>query len=193
MTHLDPLHIEKAFYELFPERFAALHDDPQLCRVYDRFGIDVFRRSCVLEGLNAFLQATGFKGRRCVEIGTCNALTTLVLARYFDEVVSIDIAPNAVKHQIVAHVSMAHRIRLIDVKDNSEKAQVIRALDFDAAFSDGDHARDTDSDFALVERCGQVLMHEHWSPQPAVVALVSRLRARGTVDTQGKWALWRRA
>lgn len=48
----------------------------------------------------------------------------------------------------------------VDVKDNAEKARVVSAVDFDAAYVDGDHARDTDTDFALVERCGRVMTKE---------------------------------
>jgi SAM-dependent methyltransferase len=182
---------EKIFYAKFPERFASLHNDPALVRVYEQFGIDVFRRSAVLEGFDVFLRAKNFTGRRCVEIGTCNGLTAVVLSRYFDEVVSIDIVPNSKKHEIAKFLGIEN-IRFIDVRHNAEKADVIRGLEFDAAFTDGDHARDTDSDFALVERCGNVLMHEHWDAQPAVVSLAKNLRERGTVFADGKWALWRR-
>lgn len=189
MTELD---IEKHFYARFPERFLALYRDPQLCRVVDEFGIEVFRRSAVLEGLDDFVRAQGFRGTRCVEIGTCNGLTALVLARYFDEVVTIDNAPNDIKRRIAEALGVTN-IRFIDVANNAEKAEVVRGLDgFDAAFVDGDHARDTETDFALVARCGNVLFHEHWDQQPAVVELVRRLKARGgsRVVTAGKWALW---
>lgn len=190
MTNLDPLHVEKAFYALFPERFKSLHDDPQLVQVYERFGIEVFRRSAVLEGFDSFVRQVGLHGRRCVEIGTCAGLTAIVLARYFEEVVTIDIAPNEHKRAIAEHVG-ANNIRFVEVHDNAEKAEVLRALHFDAAFVDGDHARDTETDFQLVARCGRVLFHEHWEPQPAVMNLVRGLRARGGhVLTSGKWAYW---
>jgi hypothetical protein len=184
--------LEKWFYAHFPERFAALHDDAQLVRVYERFGLGVFRRSAVLEGFNAFLRNTGFGGRRCVEIGTCNGLTAIVLARYFDEVITIDIAPNDVKREIAAFLNVAN-IQFVDVKDNAEKAAVTKGLIFDGAFSDGDHNKDAAADFALVRRCGQVLMHEYWQAQPAVFDLVNNLPRTnpGEVITHNKWALWR--
>lgn len=184
MSELDE---EKLFYE----RFHALHGDPLLLRVYEAFGIGVFRRSCVLEGFNAFVRKHGFTGSRCVEIGSCNGLTAIVLSRYFAEVVTIDSAPNTVKHAIVAYLGIEN-IRFVDVADNREKAVVIRKMAFDAAFVDGDHARDTATDFSLVERCGHVLFHEHWAPQPSVVELVAALRRRGAVAAAGKWALWKR-
>lgn len=175
--------------KLFYERFWALHRDPVLVSVVHQFGIGAFRRSSVLEGFDEFLSANRFAGRRCVEIGTCKGLTAIVLARHFDEVVSIDIVPDGDREKIARRCG-AGNVRFVTVRDNEEKAAVIEALDFDAAYVDGDHARDTESDFALVERCGRVLFHEFWAAQPAVVALVERLRKRGRVATKGKLALW---
>lgn len=185
MTPAEELLDEKRFYD----RFYALHHDPLLVRVYERFGIGVFRRSSVLEGFNDFARKNGFSGKRVVEIGTCHGLTAAVLSRWFGEVVTIDIEPNAKKRQIAEFLKIEN-VRFVDVKDNAEKATVIADLDFDAAFVDGDHARDTDSDVALVRRCGRVLLHENWAPQPAVVAAVNRLAIEGHVVTAGKWALW---
>lgn len=184
MSELDE---EKIFYE----RFYALHGDPMLVKVYECFGIGVFRRSSVLEGFNTFLQKNKFGGKRCVEIGTCNGLTACVLSRYFEEVVTIDVEPSAKKHEIAAYLDI-HNVRFLDVRDNAAKRQAIDELEADAAFVDGDHARDTETDFAAVRRFGRVLFHEHWAPQPAVIALVKRLAANGRVETAGKWALWTR-
>lgn len=191
MTDLQDLHAEKWFWANFFPRFDALARDEQLLRIYDRFGPDVFRRSSVLEGFDSFLRFAGVRGQRCVEIGTCHGLTAIVLARYFDDVITIDVAPNDLKRVIAEYAGVSDRIQFLDVKDNAEKAEVIRGLQFDGAFCDGDHAKDTETDFALVARCGQVVFHEHWEPQPAVMELVRRLRARGGhVVTQGKWARW---
>lgn len=190
MTDLADLHAEKWFWANFFERFAALHGDEQLMTVYRLFGPDVFRRSAVLEGLAAFVADNSLGGRHLVEIGTCNGLTAIVLARHFEHVTTVDNAPNGIKRQIAEALGVTN-ITFIDVADNDEKARVIKALDFDAAFVDGDHARDTDTDFALVARCGRVLFHEHWTPQPPVLNLVRRLSARGDkVVASGKWALW---
>jgi predicted O-methyltransferase YrrM len=186
------LHAEKLFNSVFFDRFDALHRDTQLMAVYEHFGREVFRRSSVLEGLDSFIRDTGFGGKRCVEIGTCHGLTAVVLARYFDEVVTIDIAPSPHKQRVADFLGVTN-IRFIDVKSNAEKAEVIRGLAaFDGAYCDGDHARDTETDFALLSASGQVLFHEHWAPQPPVVRLVQQLSRDGhQVVTAGKWALWR--
>lgn len=181
MSKLDE---EKLFYE----RFYALHRDPVLLSVCKEFGIGVFRRSSVLEGFDEFLREQKFSGDRCMEIGTCNGLTALVLSRYFKEVVTIDVAPNNTK-RAVAKFAGADNIKFVDVKNNAEKAKAIQALKFDAAYSDGDHARDAISDFELVKHSGRVLFHEFWEAQPAVVNLVHSLRS-GRITTKGKLALW---
>ena len=175
--------------KLFYERFYALHRDPLLLSVFSHFGIGVFRRSSVLENFEIILGKTNFSGKRCVEIGTCNGLTALVLSRHFDEVVSIDIVPNDLKHEIAKFCGIQN-VRFLDCKDNADKAAIINGMSFDAAYVDGDHIRDTESDFGLVRRCGRVLFHEYWPAQPVVWNLVSELKASGTVITSGKFALW---
>ena len=173
---------EKKFYE----RFWALLNDRQLMQIFERYGPPAFRRSSVLEGFETFIRANDLSGRTCVEIGTLKGLTALVLARYFRRVITIDIVDDPHKRKIAQMLGVTN-IEFINVKDNNEKADVINALQFDAAYVDGDHIRDTDSDFALVARGGRVLFHEHWDAQPAVVHLVGKL---DNVIKQGKFALW---
>ena len=182
MTTDTVLHEEKKFYE----RFWALLNDRVLMQVFERYGPSVFRRSSVLEGCESFIKAQNFGGRCCGEIGTLKGLTAIVLARYFERVTTIDVMDDPQKHEIAASLGISN-ITFITVKDNAEKAKVIECLDFDGAYVDGDHARDTESDFALVKRCGQVLFHEHWPAQPAVMNLAGRL---GNVATKGKFAIW---
>lgn len=183
MGHLDD---EKIWYE----RFWALHRNADLVTIFKEFGIGVFRRSSVLEGFEVFLETHKFRGGRCVEIGTCKGLTAILLSRRFDEVVTIDVDPDYERKKIAAAVGVTN-VRFVTVAGNIGKASLINSLAFDAAYVDGDHARDTASDFRLVERCGNVLFHEYWPAQPAVVSLVDRLRTEGKVETEGKLALWR--
>jgi len=182
MSDLDVLHDEKRFYD----RFWALLNDVDLMAVFKTYGPSAFRRSSVLEGLEPFVRAQGFGGKACVEIGTLKGLTAIVLSRHFEHVVTIDIVDDPLKHVIASSLGIRN-IEFVTVRDNAEKATVINGLDFDGAYVDGDHARDTESDFALVKRCGRVLFHEHWPAQPAVVNLAARL---GNVATHGKFAIW---
>lgn len=179
---MDTLNQEKIFYE----RFWCLLNDKQLMQVFDKYGASTFRRSSVLEGFEAFIKENKFSGKTCVEIGTLKGLTAIVLSRYFDQVITIDIVDDPLKREIASMLGI-NNIEFINVKDNAEKASVINGLQFDGAYSDGNHHDDAESDFALVKKCGRVLMHEHWDAQPAVVQLANRL---GGVITKNKWALW---
>lgn len=185
MADLAMLADEKRFYE----RFYALHNDPVLVELVKRFGVEVLRRSCVLEGFEAFIKQTEFRGKRCLEIGTCKGLTAVVLSRYFDDVVSIDIMPDE-QRIAVREACGAHNVRFVGASDNARKAHFVNSIDFDAAFVDGNHANDTGTDFALVRRCGRVLFHEYWQAQPPVWHLVEALRKSGLVQAHGKFALW---
>lgn len=182
---MNQLNEEKLFYE----RFYALHRDPMLLSIFNRFGIEVFRRSSVLEGFAAFVEKYKFRGRTCVEIGTCKGLTALVLSRYFDQVISIDIAPDNQRGTIASHCGV-NNVRFVTVNNNAEKKGLVNDLQFDAAYSDGDHARDTEFDFVMLKRCGRILFHEHWPAQQAVMELVEGLKTKGRVVTEGKFALW---
>lgn len=180
------LNAEKLFYE----RFQALHSNKDLVAVFKKFGIAAFRRSSVLEGFEKFLDANHVGGERCVEIGSCKGLTALLLAQRFKEVVSIDIVDDPDREAIARHCKVKN-IRFVTVSGNDEKARVIDGLTFDAAYVDGDHARDTATDFALVKRSGCVLFHEYWQAQPPVFNLVNSLKSSGLVVTKDKLALWK--
>lgn len=176
--------------KLFYERFWALLADRDLMRVFEHFGPAAFRRSSVLEGFELFIKAQTFRGRTCVEIGTLKGLTAVVLARYFERVVTLDIVEDPQRREIVSLLGVGN-IQFVNVNDNGAKARAIDALEFDAAYIDGDHVNDTETDFALVRKCGRVLFHEHWDAQPAVVQLVTRLGGVGLgVVVSGKLALW---
>lgn len=174
---------EKTFYD----RFWCLLRDRQLMKVFETYGPAAFRRSSVLEGFERFITSQGFRGKSVCEIGTLKGLTAIVLARYFERVVTIDIVDDPQKREIADMLGVKN-IAFVNVRDNAEKAEVIQAVNFDAAYIDGDHARDTESDFSLVKRCGRVLFHEHWPAQPAVQKQVKALNGR--VIANDKWALW---
>ena len=93
------------------------------------------------------------------------------------------------RQEIADHLGIAN-ISFVVVADNAEKARVIDRLAFDAAYVDGDHARDTQSDFILTARCRRVLFHEYWLAQEAVWNLVGQLQKKNSVVTEGKFALW---
>lgn len=185
---------DTAFRWLMEQSSDHVHADPNLSEIFRRFGADAFRRSSGVEPeFIRIIEKANFRGRRCVECGTYNGITAIILSRFFEEVVSIDIFPHTIKHTLIEHLGITN-IRFVDVKDNAEKARVVQALDgFDGAYVDGDHQNDTESDFALVKDCGRVLFHEYWEQQKPVWELVDRLRGAGTIQVEGKFALWTKA
>ncbi len=179
------------FQWLVNESADHIHSDPVMSEIFKRFGADAFRRSSAVEAPFWGLITSGsFKGKRCVEIGTYNGMTAIALARCFDEVVTFDVFSQTAKRTIAEMVGVKN-VRFVDVPDdNVEKYRQIGALTFDAAYVDGNHERDTESDFEAVRKCGRVLFHEYWDQQPPVFNLVNRLRKEGwNVQVQGKFAL----
>ena len=179
---MDSLNEEKQFYE----RFWSLLNDKDLMMVFEKYGPMAFRRSSVLEGLEKFIQENGFKGKTCIEIGSLKGLTAIVLSRYFDRVITIDIIDDRLKYEI-ADLLGVNNVVFINVRNNDEKTELVKSLTFDAAYVDGDHTHDTQSDFDLVKHCGKVLFHEFWDAQPSVKELVNSL---GNIQHSGKFALW---
>lgn len=166
--------------------------NPLYYKVMQRFGHQVFRRSSIFNGLDEFLSANGVRGKTCFEIGSWNGMTAITLSRYFERVISVDIVHNELKHEIVDYLKVKN-IRFLDIADNADKAKVAKEWGFDFAYLDGDHAADTDDDFALVERCGRVLFHECWRQQPPVWNLVQSLPPDEVVVNGDGLALWVRA
>lgn len=171
------------------ERIQAILGDDALRAVYQRFGIAAFRRSAVLKGLAKFLTEQGVRGARCFEIGTWNGLTAAVLSRFFDEVVTVDIAHNGLKHNVLAYLDIKN-VRCVDIGSNEEKAAVASRLEFDFAFLDGNHAKDTEADWELARRCGRVLFDEAWPFQPPVWQLVNSLPPEQVTYGGAGLAIW---
>jgi len=188
-----------------PVEFGALRN-PQLGRVLEEFGAEAFRRCSVMMEFEAFLQRmldtrvmrSNASEMTCLEIGSYNGISALVLAQYFKRVVcvSIDDRPGELlKHRIVSSLGVSN-IEFIDCEDNDEKAAIIRELEFGFCYQDGDHLHDTRFDFELVKRCGRVLLHEYWPLQPSVWNLVNELPqdeiTRAQFDCLAYWhASWR--
>jgi hypothetical protein len=173
------------------DRLQTILKDPQLLSVYQEYGGDILRRSSVFHGLRKFLTENNVKGHTCFEVGTWNGLTAVVLSAFFKRVISVDIAHNGIKHEVIKHLGITN-ISCIDIKDNDEKAAIARSLRFDAAYLDGNHADDTGEDWNLVRHCEQVIFHEAWEFQPPVWELVNSLPQDKVVYGGSGLALYRK-
>ncbi len=171
------------------DRVQIMLRDPYLLSAFERFGAEILRRSSVFHGLDRFLSDRGVRGSVCFEVGTWNGLTAAVLSRYFDRVVTVDIAHQPLKHELLAHLGITN-VQCVDIRDNAHKAKVAASAEFDFAYLDGDHANDTGTDFELVKWCGRVLMHEVWPFQPAVFELAHSLPQDEVTFNGMGLALW---
>lgn len=186
--HLPDLEYQVAKTQFYLDWWNTYATD-DLRRAYEAWPIDTFRRSSCFDGLAQFLKARNFTGKRCLEIGTSNGFTAIILARLFDEVVTIDIEPNDMKRKIVSDLGFTN-IVFHDVTRNKDKANIVRGLEFDAAYVDGNHQDDTPEDFDLVKHCGLVLFHECWPLQPPVWNLVQSLPQEQVTYGGRTHAIW---
>lgn len=149
----------------------------RLNAIFKRFGRLAFARSSVCGEFEMFLKQIKAGGKACLEIGTYNGITAVVLSQYFERVycVTVDeVTPRLMRRHIFEHLGIKN-IECFDAKDNAEKDTIVKALKFDFAYMDGDHTNDTHTDFELVKGCGKVLFHENWPLQPKVWNLVNSL------------------
>ena len=172
-------------------RLQCVLNDPAMLSVFEKFGGSIFRRSSIFHGLAKFLDEQKIIGDTCFEIGTWNGLTAAVLSRHFTRVVSVDIVHNAVKHEVLAHLGITN-VECIDIIDNANKRRVCDALRFDFAYLDGNHADDTQDDWAMTKRGGRVLFHEAWPFQKPVFDLLQSLPEEQVTWSDSGLALWRR-
>lgn len=151
--------------------------NPLLSAIYKKFGRLAFARSAACCEFEAFLRRIKAGGKSCLEIGSYNGITAIVLSQFFDHVIGVtvdEVPPRMFRREILDHLGIQN-VEFIDAKDNEEKAQIVKRLSFDFAYMDGDHTNDTRTDFELVKHCGRVLFHEYWPLQAPVWNLVESL------------------
>ncbi len=176
------------------ERVGIVLGDPMLLSVFQKFGAKVFRRSSVFHGLGKLLADNDVKGECCFEVGTWNGLTAAILSRHFKRVITVDIAHNAIKHDILRHLGITN-VECFDITDNDEKPRILkgimkRGLVLDGAYLDGNHAEDTETDWLLARNCGRVIFHECWPFQSPVWSLVQSLPDAEVVYGGCGLAIW---
>lgn len=176
-----PLEDEPGEPPIGPIRFGAF-SNPMFEVVLRKFGKTAFARSSACMEFESFVRRIlppGGGAMTCLEIGTYQGMSAVILSQFFDRVicVSVDDDPRRIiKRDIVDFLGIKN-IEFHDVNNNAEKKRLVDSLSFDFAYSDGDHANDANEDFDLVHRCGRVLMHEAWPLQSSVWNLAHSLLA----------------
>ncbi len=136
-----------------------------------------------------------------LEIGTYKGMSAALMAQHCNKLYTIDL-----KHgRLERHAEVFKRqelwdslgltnIELILVKDNVEKAGIIKELEFDFAFVDGAHDETVDDDFDMVHKCGNVLFHDYSYREGKtnhVYDFVNTL-PNYELEVQDIFAMWRR-
>lgn len=160
---------------------------------------ELFRKSSlsIRDGANVFESLLG-EGlyKSVLEIGTYRGVTAAYISQFVERVTTIDLKQGKMERdgQLFNRVLMwewmgAGNVSLITVADNAEKAHLVRDLDFDFAFVDGDHSYDGVAfDFQIVKRCGAVLFHDY-EPGNDVARFVDTL-PRDQVRVMDIFAFW---
>lgn len=189
------MHVEKEV----ARRIQVFLCDRELVQIAESFGGEVFRRSSALYGLAGFLGANNVRAVRCLEVGTWTGITAQILSRFCGEVVTIDVVDRSEKYEIDRFVcglrGLDSSVKFVVSEPEKVSDAIMRERcgeGFDMAFLDGDHAKETLSNWDAVKHCGQVLFHECWPSQPVVWNLVKSLPRDEVTFGAFNFALWRK-
>lgn len=139
-------------------------------RIVALYGRHALKRSIlsIREGagvMEHFLAGRGV--RTALEIGTYRGVGAAEISQFVERVVTVDLHQGRLEQLGEQWDRRAfwrslgiENIELHLVKDDAEKAEFVRGLDFDFAFVDGAHDARVRDDFELVKRCGRVLFHD---------------------------------
>jgi len=162
-------------------------------RVVEQLGDEVLKQSCVPEDpWQCFPK--GFHCRTLLEIGTNRGVSAVVWLGYAESVISIDIHEHTDRRRVVAALPpyIANKIAYVVVPDNHAKQILIRNLNFDVAFVDGDHGlAQVELDMWMVQRCGLVLFHDYptCGGHGGVGAMLEDVQG-GQFKQTGRFAVW---
>lgn len=156
-------------------------------------GDDVVARSCMKDEPWKLLDGKHFNA--VLEIGTCCGLSAMVLAHYAEVVITVDIERHPLLDATLAvfNAGLQSRISAIHVRNDHDKRLLVRQLDFDMAFVDGQHTlAGCELDFLITKKCGSVLFHDYpcSSPDHRGVGLFVDSIAEGTVERMPPFAWW---
>lgn len=139
----------------------------------------------------------GGKYRKVLEIGTFRGVNAAYMAQFCDRVTTIDLLDGQLerwgtpfdRRAFWASLGVSN-IDLHLVADDAEKSALIKTLDFDFAFIDGDHSGHAPRrDFEMVKHCGAVLFHDYGGPN-GVTPFVDSL-PKDQVEIMDIFAFWR--
>ncbi len=139
-------------------------------RIVEAYGPHVLKRSIlsIREGAGVMEHFMAGRGiRTALEIGTYRGVGAAEISQFAERVITIDLVHGRMeqlgekwdRHAFWRSLGIEN-IELRLVRNDAEKAELIRSLEFDFAFVDGAHDERVRDDFELVKRCGRVLFHD---------------------------------
>jgi len=155
--------------------------DPTIKKIIENCPWEIFgRSSAYFSGAEKVLRSVlfGKNFKHALEIGTYHGITSALISKYVEKVTTLDIVnPGCslnVKKRLWKNLGIKN-IESFEIKNETEKENIISLLEFDFVYMDGDHAQYTYSDWMMVRKCGRVLFHEFWKRQIPVWNLVNSL------------------
>ena len=147
-------------------------------KIIDKYGSGILTRSALnlkdgYEDLVYFLSKRKIK--TAVEIGTFRGLTSCVISQYCDNLITIDIENGLVENYETRQLVKKYprrkaiwkelditNIRQVIINNNQEKADLLKDIEYDFVFIDGDHSYEgVKYDYELVKECNQILFHDY--------------------------------
>ena len=113
------------------------------------------------------LELYPIKGKKiAIESGTFHGVSAALLTDYFDEVHTFEIEKGYVKdktlhNKVWEHLGVSDRIYFHLIKNDKEKEEILKTLNWDFGFVDGNHTVGTKIDFNLLNKCGRILFHDY--------------------------------
>jgi len=156
-------------------------------------GDEADQASCVGHDLCEQLEGQHFNV--ALEIGTKRGMSAMVLAHFAEVVITIDIVRDPLLDAVLAtfNTGLQGHIAPVIVRNDHDKRLLVRRLDFDMAFVDGEHTyAGCELDFLITKKCGRVLFHDYpcSSPEHRGVGMFVDSIDTGTVTAAPPFAWW---
>lgn len=120
--------------------------------------------------IKKILELKPINGKKvAIETGTFHGLSACVLAKHFDEVHTFDIVPEKggyykdpdIKFKIWKYLGISEKIHFHLIKDDKEKEEILKTINYDFGWIDGNHAVGIKTDYELLKGCGRILFHDY--------------------------------
>lgn len=165
----------------------------------DSFGSEILQRSCLMpDGAEDYLTTllNGYKPKVILEIGTYNGVTTAFLAKFpfVERVITVDINRREETKNIWSRFNVVNKISYLLVKNDHEKANLLKNKNINFVLLDGDHTyKGVKTDFNIAKNlCDKILFHDY-TTNPHVTTFLKEIN-KDLIDKRPElsFALWKK-